>query len=288
MAQCKNNLKQLALAMIAHEAQHRHFPSAGWGYMWAPHPARGVDETQPGGWAYSILPQLEQQGLFDLGSTVPFADDSSATLLDANKQRLSTPVAYHYCPTRRKARNYPIGVAIGFVQQPKLSAALTQGCRIDYAVNGGDTLVSTGSGPATLAAGDNGSYTFPSPALVNGVSFTRSMFNRGHILDGASNTYLVGEKYVDPLHAEKGSSLGDDQGPFVSDERDSMRWGYLLPSRDRSGYDETWGFGGPHSAGVLMAMCDGSIHVIRFTIDLAIHKRFCNRKDGQPIDVSKL
>jgi prepilin-type N-terminal cleavage/methylation domain-containing protein len=224
-AQCANNLKQVSLAAIAFDTAHGHLPSAGWGYMWGPHPARGVDETQPGGWAYSILPQLEQQGLFDLGNTVASTDESSSTLLNANKQRLTTPVAAYYCPSRRRPKSYPIGVAISFVQTPKLSATLTEGCRIDYAINGGDVLVSTGAGPGSLAAGDNGSYAFPSPASVNGVSFTRSSFGRAHVRDGTSGTYLIGEKYINPDQYTTGSSVGDDQGPFVSDERDSMRWG---------------------------------------------------------------
>jgi hypothetical protein len=36
-----------------------------------------------------------------------------------------------------------------------------------------------------------------------------------------------------------------------------------------------------------MALCDGSVRMINFSIDITTHQRLCNRHDGQPIDQSK-
>ena len=43
------------------------------------------------------------------------------------------------------------------------------------------------------------------------------------ITDGLSNTFMIGEKSIDPDRYRTVISLGDDQGPFVADERDSYR-----------------------------------------------------------------
>jgi len=39
---------------------------------------------------------------------------------------------------------------------------------------------------------------------------------------------------------------------------------------------------------VNMAFCDGSVRPISFSIDLTVHQRLANRRDGQPVDASKL
>ena len=65
--QCKNNLKQLSLAMLSFEQTNRRFPSGGWGFDWVGDPDRGTGKQQPGGWLYSILPYMEQLSLYQLG-----------------------------------------------------------------------------------------------------------------------------------------------------------------------------------------------------------------------------
>ena len=37
-----------------------------------------------------------------------------------------------------------------------------------------------------------------------------------------------------------------------------------------------------------MALCDGSVRVTNYSIDLATHSHLCNRHDGQTIDARKL
>ena len=293
--QCSNNLKQLGLAMHNFHQAFNSFPSAGWGYRWAPHPDRGIDKKQPGGWMYSLLPYLEQDALFRLGSGVGADNESNSTLLDANQQRMQTPISILYCPTRRPATNYPIGCTVSYVLKPILCSSLTVSARTDYAANGGEIELIFGPGPDNLAGGENGTYTFPSTSGSTGIVFVHNQFSLSNVRDGSSNTYLINEKSVDPDQYATGTSNGDDQGPFLSDDRDSVRFGaltatsdgYLAPLPDRAGFDNNFSFGSAHASGFNAALCDGSVRSISYSIDETTHRRLCNRQDGQPIDETK-
>ncbi len=295
--QCSNNLKQLSLAMHDFHQLQNHFPTAGWGYRWAPHPDRGVGLDQPGSWIYSILPHLEQEGLFHLGEGVGRNDETSLQLLNSNKTRLQTPLAVLVCPSRRSAVNYAVLPNSGapYVAKPFLCNTLNVGARTDYAANGGEILVGFGQGPGNLAGGVSPT-SFPKPGSCTGILYVHNHYSFADITDGTSNTYLIGEKFLEPENYSTGASAGDDQGPFVCDDRDSVRWaavnsassGFLAPYQDCEGSTQTYNFGGPHAGSFNMALCDGSVSSISYSVEENVHRCLANRKDGKAIDAKKL
>lgn len=285
---CSNQLKQIAIGLHNFHDTFKSLPSGGWGYTWAPHPDRGVGATQPGGWGYVILPFVEQSALFDLGRGT-----TGVALEAANVTRQQTPLALWNCPSRRAVRNYPVGSTLVFIIKPKLCGVLTESARCDYAINGGEEFVGYGPGPDDLTQGDAGLYTFPNWTNSTGISHTRSRVSFAMITDGLSNSYLIGEKYVSRSSAESGAGAGDDQGPYLSDERDAVRWAvfdgeYLTPKRDSAGPDtaaDTFRFGSAHPNGFGVALADASVRWVSFTVTEETHRRLTNRRDGQVVSM---
>jgi prepilin-type N-terminal cleavage/methylation domain-containing protein len=275
---CQNNLRQLSNAFLHHHDTHQHFPSGGWGFSWAPDPDGGVGENQPGGWAYSLLPYYEQIALHHLG-----AGKTWEQKFVANKQRLETPLAVHYCPSRRSPNAYRVHRVVEHVVQPKGCAPLEIGARIDYSVNGG------GHGyrywkPGPSSVEEAATYEFFDPAQGFGIVYPRSRVRIADIEDGTTATYLIGEKYLSVLKYEDGTSLGDDQGPYVSDDRDSVRYagaGSTLQPLQDTDEDNTVSFGSPHPSGFFMAFCDGSVHRITYDIERPVHVNQANINDGK-------
>ena len=95
--QCKNHLKQLALAALNHEQLYGFLPSGGWSRFLVGDPDRGFGGAQPGSWHYQLLPFVEQQALHDLG----VGNNQAGRTLS------QTPLEALYCPSRRPAAPHP-------------------------------------------------------------------------------------------------------------------------------------------------------------------------------------
>ena len=67
-SQCASNLRQLGVAMSAHQAAKGYFPSGGWHFDWIGEPERGTDRHQPGSWAFNLLDYLTESDLRRMGA----------------------------------------------------------------------------------------------------------------------------------------------------------------------------------------------------------------------------
>jgi prepilin-type N-terminal cleavage/methylation domain-containing protein/prepilin-type processing-associated H-X9-DG protein len=298
-AQCKNNLKQIALGCLCHENATRRFPTGGWGWGWTGDADRGDDWRQPGGWCYNLLPYIEQSALHDLGLRA--GAWNSAAKKAFNLQRFAVPIAAFYCPTRRQPLVYPSTTTWTFnIYNAGSTPTLT--CRCDYAANGGDTYTAAWNGEAgPLAVTDvenpDGSAQMTAAArnlfagiakAADGIVYCGSLIKMSDITDGASCTYLVGEKSVEPEHYLDGSDPGDNDGTWIGANDDNCRWSLQLPRQDTPGVIAYWAFGSAHGNGFQMAFCDGSVQMMNYTIDPEVHRRLGNRNDGLTIDGKKL
>jgi len=277
-ATCQNNLRQLGLAMLQHEETYGRFPTGGWGYLWVGDPDRGAGPQQPGGWVFSILPYLEQSTLFTLGrgGTEDEKRESAAIVM----QR---PQPLFLCPSRRPIQLYPYNEP-----RPLRNADMVaEAAKSDYAANGGNKWFYIGQGPEDLEEGDSGEYDWGDFSEATGICHERSAVAFRQITDGASSTYMIGEKYRRNLDVY---DMGDDQCMYVGHDMDTVRWAdkdWPL-YRDATVEEGFFSFGSSHPYACHFVFVDGSVHAINYDIDVETHRRLANRKDGLPVDMDDL
>jgi prepilin-type N-terminal cleavage/methylation domain-containing protein/prepilin-type processing-associated H-X9-DG protein len=288
---CSNNLKQLATACHSHLTAFGHYPTGGWNAASTTiamiGPDKGADWRQPGGWAYTLLPFMDQTNTYN----------------DATRNSLPVPV--FACPTRRAAPIGPGGVVM-----------------TDYAGNRG-TWASLPATPLTTSTDRDTTFgmvvgtipsTYPSTQLefqtlqadmttvsgtlnirqsmpivsgtvaTGGIIFIGSALPPARIRDGATNTYLFGEKYV-PQSAYTTGTTGYQNVAYAGDSPDTLRGGHRLPESDSTAWTTTrqGAFGGPHPGNFNAAFCDGSVRSINFSIDAQTHFLLSAREDRQAV-----
>ncbi|MCA9102712.1 MAG: DUF1559 domain-containing protein [Planctomycetales bacterium] len=284
--ECQNHLKQIGLGAISHHDVHGHFPAGGWGWGWNGDPDRGYDKKQPGGWAYNVLTFIEQQQLHDLGKGVAWpARKTPITTI------VQTPVSAYNCPTRRSSIPYPNVYNSGYAGHNALNTPIV--ARSDYAGNMGTRLTSHGEGPSDYAQGDDPGYKgwFFDPVNnpPDGLIYERSVVAIRQVKDGTSNTYLVGEKYLNPDSYATGKDPADNESMYTGYNNDTGRYCLvndttkLLPRQDTPAYVDTNIFGSAHAATWNVVFCDGSVHGLSYSLDGATHHRLGSRNDGLPV-----
>ena len=275
--QCQNNLKQLGLAVQSHHVALHQFPTGGWSFLWAGDPDRGYGPEQPGGWVYNLLPYLEQTVLRDLGMQTSGAAKMAAIArgpATADRHELSVAAEARPLPV-------PLGRAAAELQ-PRAHGrqdGLRDQCRRHRLRNRDRTDDAPGGRSAELP--------WPDFSAATGISYLRSSVSIEDVRDGASNTYCIGEKYVQTSQA-KGEDQGDNQNMYVGYDYDTFRWTMLGTSPTRDGPELGPDlFGSAHPTGCNFVFVDGAVHLIRYDIDPEVHRRLGNRRDGLAINSSQ-
>lgn len=175
--QCKNNLKQLGLALHNYHDIYLVFPPAyqtlpGGNATMGP-PAANTGDTGPG-WTvlFAVLPQIEQGNLYNsFNINLPSWDPSNAQ--PALKQ-----VSSYLCPSAVNTSNtYKVVDAT--------SNVLATFSRSNYVANAG--RVEVWDGPAVAAAADLSS-------IADGPFYRNSRTQIRDVTDGLSNTVFFGEQ----------------------------------------------------------------------------------------------
>ncbi len=271
--QCRSNLRQIATGLHNFHSSYGSFPGNGWGFAWVGEPGRAAGKSQPAGWIYQILPDVEAANVWSIGSGT-----TGAARRESLSQLCQTRMPLFKCPSRASDQLGPPTEVFRYrnAATPELVS------RTDYAINEGDFITNTPAGPETLEEGDDPLYAWQNVSGATGICWLRGGARLSDIIDGSSNTYLVGEKYVSQLSYEQPFDRGYDQAMFTGVDLDTTRWTLQTPIQDENLLSER-SFGSAHSVGCQMAMCDGSVRTISYQIDASVHRYLGHRKDGRPV-----
>jgi prepilin-type N-terminal cleavage/methylation domain-containing protein/prepilin-type processing-associated H-X9-DG protein len=268
---CQNNLKQIGLALHNYHDRRGCFPP---GYI-----SNQVltDGTGPGwGWAAHLLPDLEQDTLHRLiDFSLPIVDPVHAPVLSAN-------IGFLRCPS--DPRQDPIR-ASEFVNPAGLTADLG---RSNYVGCYGNTPF-LGEPPEVLTH----------HLVIDGIS-GRGMFYRNSrtriadITDGTSHTIAVGEKsaqntlasWVGVIPGATWQSANDEAtyGGIPSNLAAAMTLGHACrqhPPSAEAGVAED--FSAPHPEGVNFLFADGSVHVVKKSVNMQVYPFTATIADGLPV-----
>ncbi len=278
--QCRNNLRQIGLALHNYANQNRdHLPA--WtpaGFNAAGKPLRTFETAdafywQRFSWRATLLPFHEQQALFDR------LDFLQAPTAVTNQPVLAQVLPIYQCPS---TRGYPRRVdEFGSGRPPKPIAGA-----LDYSGYSGGHQGNLGGwsgvwSSVTHESNVNGdisgevrfSETFAPPRLAD-------------IEDGLSNTLMVFEQTGKP------ESLGTVSWVTVAQSRHWGAWltgetGWLDPYNGMNQWnmDELYS---DHPGLAHILMCDGAVRVVREGTSTQVLLAIMSRAQGEVVDLSKL
>jgi prepilin-type N-terminal cleavage/methylation domain-containing protein/prepilin-type processing-associated H-X9-DG protein len=315
-SQCSNNLKNLALAVLNYHEATKHFPvdediyndppddidlnTGMWKGSGAPDPFIDQGLLSGAGWIVFVLPQLEEQSLFD--QFRPYLDKKWYGVkqgLNKNDAPLRAALASQpsvlQCPSDQfpgpRADQYPYSDG-SQVESPGATVAIT--C---YKGNAGDTAYTNSDdlppfntplgywsgGPQYTASGQKMDchYARDCFGILWRETYARGGVKMKEITDGTSHTFLIGE-----------ASPVDGNSPAFNCEGDwaitgvqiNWDWRSFASCVSASGLPTCWwdmrGFRSSHTGGVQFAYVDGSVRFIPDSIDHPVYRALSTRKKG--------
>lgn len=256
-SRCTNHLKQIALALTAYHDAHGTLPP---GYI--SRFDNSGNDTGPGwGWAALILPDMEQSPLHD---RIEFRQPIEAPLQSA--VRIVSIPAY-LCPSDSAP---PVWTA---VMRDALGNPTQTICQI-------------------ASANYIGVFGVTEPGVNGeGVFFRDSRIANHDILDGASNTLLVGERshrwceatWVGAVtNAQLFPPAGSPAVPFI-ENASGMVLGHTFEGPPNAPGLECNDFSSQHDTGANFAFCDGHVQFVSTFLDKRLFRAISTRAGGETI-----
>jgi prepilin-type N-terminal cleavage/methylation domain-containing protein/prepilin-type processing-associated H-X9-DG protein len=260
-ASCKNNLKQIGLALHNYHDQCKLFPP-GWIGV---DPATGAQSAHEGGsgagWALMLLPQLEQAPLYNrFNLNVTINDPVNATLI-------KTSIPAFLCPSdAAPAMTWQIE------EEGSPGTVLAELATANYiAAFGTEELDGCENAPGTAPVRANGQ------CVGNGVVYHNSRTSFRDFTDGTTNTIFVGER-------KTRADLGwwSTWAGMVPEGEEAFQrvLGALdhTPNHPNTHLDD---FSSHHVGGTHFLMADGHVRFVSENIDAALYQALGTIRGGE-------
>lgn len=288
-SQCKNNLKQIGLALHNYHDTHFAFPpgavtrdtavSSSGNWCNQSNGASGDRLVNGAPWTVMILPYLEENSLyqsFDFSKLFTSTQNGTSGNEgpDPNNQLWRVQLKKYQCPSDPASRG---------------------------GVNNSNYLGVQGGGPAAFAncTGISNGVMF----YNNGILYVNSKSRMRDIVDGVSSTFLVGEsKYMLTLAGSTStysvgwaSSIRNGSSSSVPNTASLAAASESINSRTLTGGTKPQGsdpdtrntaghlFGSLHTGGCHMLLADGSVHFLSEHISLDVYHNLGIRNDGKVV-----
>lgn len=283
---CQNQLRQIALSCQNYADARKSLPLASW------KPDAAPTATRPD-WGYLVhlLPYMEQSSLAD-------SIDTKANWFDPVNNLLRTSVMPEFkCPSYQPNQpviltNPPTGSSdtTNVYEDSYLAAHYlgVLGANVDLSTLGSycddtsnpyemeATSSSSSSRRTTVTCTDTGGGKIAN----NGIIVRRKTVTFAKIVDGSSNTFLLGESAFG-LPEDQGTRpwwVGASGNSFYT----SKNLTYAINSGDRPGpYRNDMGFGSEHPGGCHFSMADGSVHYVNENTELTVLFALASRAEGE-------
>ena len=258
---CKNNLKQLGLALHNYESTHRVLPP---GYVHKFDPAGSGANHLGYSWGCLMLPYLEQTPLYEeFNINLPAFDP-------VNRIPRERRMAVFLCPSDPYSDH-------GFVVRDPSSTPVEKYAAASYAANWGPS--------------DAVTNLDDTPLQSSGVFHRNSRSGLRDITDGLSNTLLLGERTNGPIPHPSGGIHSVFETAWsaavreITDPTDDHGHMVLFETQYRpnqSGTDDK-GLSAPHTGICQFTIGDGSVRAISENIDDRVYNALGTRAGGEVV-----
>lgn len=261
-AQCKNNIRQITLALHNYLDTFSIFPSGQYFCQSGTDCSSSAYYAPGWGWSVSILPYVEQSAVYNrINFSLSMADAYHAPIL-------ATPIPLFHCPSDATRKdNVPPSGFDGWNERIATS---------NYVGNGGSF-----------------GFSFNVPWLENDERITNGVMGRDsarrirEITDGLSNTFLIGESihynfFWDP-------TLYGNYTPGIEKACCTLTlvrqgsWS-LNPGFDASMTAQRESFASLHEGGAHFGLCDGSVRFVSENIHNTMRHPYAGG-GGDPFDL---
>jgi len=253
--QCKNNLKQIGLALHNYHDIHGTLPP-GWIGVAGNQP--DVEGDNAFGWGSMILPMLDQGPLFEQ------LDTEAGILAPSNLALLTTPQPAFRCPSDIYQSAWNLNAEGTTNLLAKLASA-------NYVANWGSGSVLEIDDCEGLARGQVCKDTGP--------FFHNSATRFRDFLDGLSNTSIVGERRSDVTMAWHATWSGSPPGGEET-------WARILgvadhtPNHPAAHMED---FSSWHTGGVHMLLGDGKVRFVSENVDTGVWQSLATHQGGEVV-----